>query len=714
MIGNQCWFSKNLNIGTRINGNRNQSDADAGSFDKFCYGDSESNCTTYGGLYEWHTAMAFDSQCDNKKYESPCIPSNPHQGICPSGWHVPSEYDFNKLINTTGGVDLAGGRLKDFGTTYWNIPNVGGSDTYGFSALGSGYLIRNKSTNLNSATFYWTSTYHNRKRAKAMFLTYQSDDANVRTNHKESGSSVRCVYDQETITYQSTYTLTYSAGTNGSVSGTTTQIVSYGGNGTSVTATPDSDYLFMGWDDGVSDNPRVDTAVFSDKDVTAIFAYDGVDNTPPTAPGALTLNSAGFYSATLNLGSQSSDSYFSDYVIYYKIGSSGVDDTDASFTSATIPALGSVNYGGNSTVTLPNLVPNTQYNVNIWAYDESGNSKAASSTLTFSTSGDTTPPTAPGALAAVYTGQGIAGLKVGSASTDTFFQHYKVYLKQGASGVTESDTEINQTSEPILGYSDFNGNVAFNVDTLSPNTQYTANIWAYDYYGNKSSSPTEVTFTTQNTDIVKSTRDNINYTLIDSDLALPVNGYGGSTESASRVQLQKSIAYTNSSSISDSVAVVIPSGTIMTTKSVGDVETTTDFSTMSLTDNPNVSTLPVPAAGKMSFGFDDKKVELSNAITLTMATPGVEDGTELMVYSKDASQGNWTRLTLDNENVNCTVSSQRCSFQTKHLSEFGGGDPDVPVGGVPEFSTYVYTLLFLLFGYMLHQKMPEYLGEPHT
>jgi len=711
LIGGQCWFGKNLNYGTRIDLSGNQADADGGTFQKYCYNNSEANCDNDGGLYQWHTAMGMAFSCKNSLSPS-CQPNAVHQGICPVGWHVPTKFDLDTLVTEAGGASVAGGALKEVGINNWIIPNAGAKDSFDFAAYGVGRVSGKKVWKRRGRLArYWSSTIENKKRAYSLKLTSNSSSAIVRRNNKKSASSVRCIYDEEILTYAPTYNLSYAADIGGSITGSTSQTVSHNTSGSAVSAVADTDFEFVAWSDGSTNNPRTDTAVQKDISVTASFSFTGTDVVEPDPPGSLTIASQSYSEVTLNFGAATSDDNFAEYIIYYKEGSSEPSDEDELIDKTTAPALSHISYGGQSSVTLSGLVPATQYTANIWAYDAAGNTRKAASSVTFSTLSDSTPPSTPGALTPVFIGQNIVGFKLGSPSNDTFFQSYKIFIKQGSNGVQETDTEISSSTRPLLAYPDFKGNILVNLDTLSPNTEYTANIWAYDYYGNKSSSPTEVTFTTQDTDIVKATRDNISFTVLDSALAAPVPGYGNSTESTSRVQLQKSIAYTNSSSLSDTVAVVIPANTIMTTKSVGDLETTTDFSTMTLGNNPNVSTLPVPPAGKLSFGFDDKKVELSNPITLTMDTPGVADGTELMVYSKDASQGNWTRLTLDGENVNCTVSSQTCSFQTKHLSEFGGGDPDVPVGGVPEFSTYVYTLLFLLFGYMLHQKMPEYLGE---
>jgi uncharacterized protein (TIGR02145 family)/prepilin-type N-terminal cleavage/methylation domain-containing protein len=97
-VGTQCWFGSNLNVGTMVLGAASQADADSGNFEKYCYGDSAADCTTYGGLYQWHTIMGFPETCNNHNATTdPCLPTSPHRGICPSGWHVPTDSDWHIL-----------------------------------------------------------------------------------------------------------------------------------------------------------------------------------------------------------------------------------------------------------------------------------------------------------------------------------------------------------------------------------------------------------------------------------------------------------------------------------------------------------------------------------------------------------------------------------------------------------------------------------------
>jgi uncharacterized protein (TIGR02145 family) len=121
-IGTQTWMAENLNYNA------------TGSL---CYENDPANCTKYGKLYDWATAMALPGSCN----ESSCLSqiSAKHKGICPAGYHIPSIADWDKLINYVGGEETAGRYLK--ATVGWNSCGSSNSyqykceDKYGFAAL---------------------------------------------------------------------------------------------------------------------------------------------------------------------------------------------------------------------------------------------------------------------------------------------------------------------------------------------------------------------------------------------------------------------------------------------------------------------------------------------------------------------------------------------------------------------------------------------------
>jgi hypothetical protein len=106
---------------------------------------------------------------------------------------------------------------------------------------------------------------------------------------------------------------------------------------------------------------------------------------------------------------------------------------------------------------------------------------------------DATNPTAPGNLTENSKTTSSVTLNFGSQTTEANFATYKIFSKQGASGVTESDT---QHTNPSLAYIDYNGGSSITISGLTPDTQYVFNIWTYDLAGNKASA-TEVSVTTE-------------------------------------------------------------------------------------------------------------------------------------------------------------------------------------------------------------------------
>lgn len=197
-IGTQCWFKDNLNIGTRINGSQDQSNN--GTIEKYCYNDLESNCDVYGGLYQWAEVVQYLYGATNTTSWNP-VPSDNIIGICPSGWHLPSSSELLTLVNYLGGIDVAGGKLKEAGTTHWVSPNTGATNESGFSALPGGY--RTFDGNLGYRAYFWSSTEVNATYAHSRYAEKDNIWFYVAENPKYNGYSVRCLKDT-CSTYSST------------------------------------------------------------------------------------------------------------------------------------------------------------------------------------------------------------------------------------------------------------------------------------------------------------------------------------------------------------------------------------------------------------------------------------------------------------------------------------------------------------------------------
>ena len=120
-----------------------------------------------------------------------CSPTYPVRGVCPEGWHLPSQTEWETLFNAVGGQSVAGTKLKS--TSGWyNSGN--GTDAFAFSALPAGLRSYGYSIEGYDASF-WSSTEHDRYYAYNVSLYYNHDSAYLYTYSKSYGFSVRCLQD---------------------------------------------------------------------------------------------------------------------------------------------------------------------------------------------------------------------------------------------------------------------------------------------------------------------------------------------------------------------------------------------------------------------------------------------------------------------------------------------------------------------------------------
>jgi uncharacterized protein (TIGR02145 family) len=168
-IGTQTWMAENLNYNT------------SGSA---CYDNNDANCVTYGRLYNWNTAM-------NNSASSSANPSG-RRGVCPAGWHLPSDAEWDDLITAVGGSSTAGTKLK--ATSGWISGN--GTDNYGFAALPGG-----EGTSGGSFFYagnygnWWISSEINAGNAYYRFMGYNYEGVYRDFNLKSRLLSVRCLQD---------------------------------------------------------------------------------------------------------------------------------------------------------------------------------------------------------------------------------------------------------------------------------------------------------------------------------------------------------------------------------------------------------------------------------------------------------------------------------------------------------------------------------------
>lgn len=204
-IGSQTWMAENLKYLPSVVGPGTGSNSEA-----YCYvygydGTSISaakateNYATYGVLYNWTAAM-------NGAESSDANPSGV-QGICPDGWHLPSDAEWKQLemylgmsetdVNSTGWRGtVEGGKLKEAGTTHWADPNAGANNESGFTALPGG----DRDTNGDFYDFrygglWWSSTEYYTGYAWTRYLGYSDGDVGRDFDYKSMGFSVRCLRD---------------------------------------------------------------------------------------------------------------------------------------------------------------------------------------------------------------------------------------------------------------------------------------------------------------------------------------------------------------------------------------------------------------------------------------------------------------------------------------------------------------------------------------
>jgi len=168
-INSQIWMAANLNYTPSSGKHRCYAQGNGNGGDTWLAPDKptdqpkiKANCDKYGRLYDWETAMNL-SNCNNKS----CAVNEPHQGICPSGWHLPDTSEWNALrkfiekdiFDNWEDVDFGwdvGTKLKAIDTTFWRETSTSdkGVDSYGFTAVGSGYCV--SCEELSSATGYFS------------------------------------------------------------------------------------------------------------------------------------------------------------------------------------------------------------------------------------------------------------------------------------------------------------------------------------------------------------------------------------------------------------------------------------------------------------------------------------------------------------------------------------------------------------------------------
>jgi uncharacterized protein (TIGR02145 family) len=192
-IGTQTWMQKNLNVSKYKNGDiitqvTNANQWAALTTGAWCWynNDSATYAATYGKLYNWYAV-------------------NDSRGLAPNGWHVPSDGEWTTLTDYLGGAVLAGGKLKETGTTHWNSPNTGATNSSGFLGLPSGYRGSDGAlVAVGQISVFGTSTLSSNNDVWRRIIHYQNESVSIGTDPKTYGYSIRTLRNTPTTYLWST------------------------------------------------------------------------------------------------------------------------------------------------------------------------------------------------------------------------------------------------------------------------------------------------------------------------------------------------------------------------------------------------------------------------------------------------------------------------------------------------------------------------------
>jgi len=155
-IDNQVWMAENLNFASE---------------NSWCYNDDNKNCDKYGRLYSIEAALK----------------------ACPKGWKIPSDDDWDNLINNHGSKDMVGAFLKEVGTANWKAPNLGANNKGGFTALPAGKKLTDGTYAGEGMTASFWSLLKDKKNAWGRHLSYDAANLKGFNSPEFKAYSLRCI-----------------------------------------------------------------------------------------------------------------------------------------------------------------------------------------------------------------------------------------------------------------------------------------------------------------------------------------------------------------------------------------------------------------------------------------------------------------------------------------------------------------------------------------
>ena len=194
-IGNQIWSSTNLDVTTYRDGTPIPEVTDPTQWGNlttgaWCYYNNDSaNGAIYGKLYNWYAVVGIHTVAS---LNDPSL----RKQFAPTGWHMPTEAEWITLTSFLGGESEAGGKMKSTGTSLWQSPNIGATNSSGFTGLPGGIRgLTGVYFAMGSDGLFWSSSEYNTPNASRITLSATYGNASITVFDRKSGHSVRCIKD---------------------------------------------------------------------------------------------------------------------------------------------------------------------------------------------------------------------------------------------------------------------------------------------------------------------------------------------------------------------------------------------------------------------------------------------------------------------------------------------------------------------------------------
>ncbi len=200
-IGTQIWQTTNLNVDTYSDGTPIPQVTDPTAWTAlttgaWCYYNNDpANGAIYGKLYNWYAVAGI---YDAASLANPSL----RKKLAPTGYHIPNDVEWTTMINfldpnANSTVNIAGGILKEIGTTHWYSPNTDATNSFGFTAIPGGtHLTSGYFGGLGLAGYWWSFSEIDSDYAFTCGLSYNNSLLTKYVADKRQGFSARCLSNQ--------------------------------------------------------------------------------------------------------------------------------------------------------------------------------------------------------------------------------------------------------------------------------------------------------------------------------------------------------------------------------------------------------------------------------------------------------------------------------------------------------------------------------------